>query len=553
LPDVAQQPKAAASAQRPSLPPGLSKSPYTFDSHFDLGDPMRKLLLALRALLLSTSLGWLLPAAASPYPVFQTDCSSMIPAALETLITGGRANPRLSCWVIALPENYSQPTGRQVWVSFYQLATATPPARPDPIYYLPGGPGGSGYFSLSFFTRSNLGPAGNESLQGRRNMVLIDPRGNLPLQTTVANPESECPEAYAAIFDVLGSTARTTAQEYARWAQGTRECMNRLRASGWDLNQYNTRNIVRDVEEIRIALGHPQINLYSESYGTLHALHYMRTYGSRVRASVLDSVTSFTRPYDPSPALAQPAGDSLNKLLAACEADTRCNTNFPAFRSQLLSVLFQLDATPYVTQVPNDYTGVNNTVQFTGQRLLGLLVGALYRPDLFSLIPGAVKAIAENNNFALIEQFKSKVQSYADGGFGMKAATICVDFGRIGTMTAAAEVESLSPLYRHYAMVANVACDAVNVAAAPVGFNTPVSSNVISLVIAGKWDPITPWADSRDAANLLSRSRLAVFEHQSHVPVRRNACAQHIAMRFFEGGLLTSTACVAADPAPIFR
>lgn len=459
----------------------------------------------------------------------------------------------MSCWPIALPENHSQPNGRQVRVSFYQLATATPPARPDPLYDLPGGPGGSGDFSLSFFTRSNLGLAGNESLQGRRNRVLIDPRGNPPLQTPVANPESECPEAYSAIFDILGSTARNTAQEYARWAQGTRDCLSRLRSSGWDLNQNHTRNIVRDVEEIRMALGHTQINLYSESCGTLHALHCMRTYGSRVRASVLDSVTSFTRPHDPAPALAQPAGASLNKLLAACEADARCNTNYPAFRSPLLNVLAQLDATPCVTQVPNDSTGLDNTVQFTGQRLLGLLVGAMYRPDLFSLIPSAVKAIAENNNFALIEQFKFKVQSHADGGLGLKAATICSDFGRIGSRTSAAEVEALSPLCRHDAMVANVACDAVHVAPAPAGFSTAVSSNVTSLVIAGKWDPITPWTDSRDAANLLSRSRLVAFEHQSHVPVRQNACAQHIAARFFENGLATSTACVAADAAPFFR
>lgn len=41
---------------------------------------MLKLVHALRTLLLSALLGWLLPVAASPYPVFQTDCPSLTPA-----------------------------------------------------------------------------------------------------------------------------------------------------------------------------------------------------------------------------------------------------------------------------------------------------------------------------------------------------------------------------------------------------------------------------------------------------------------------------------------
>ncbi len=55
-----------------------------------------------------------------------------------------------------------------------------------------------------------------------------------------------------------------------------------------DLAQYTTSASVEDLEAIRVALGYPQLTLVGGSYGTRLAMEYVRRYGSRVRAVMLE-------------------------------------------------------------------------------------------------------------------------------------------------------------------------------------------------------------------------------------------------------------------------
>ena len=69
--------------------------------------------------------------------------------------------------------------------------------------------------------------------------------------------------------------------------RSSRSCLANLPG---DPRYYTTSVAVRDLDDVRAALGYQQIDLYGVSYGTRVAQHYMRRYPERVRAAVLDGV-----------------------------------------------------------------------------------------------------------------------------------------------------------------------------------------------------------------------------------------------------------------------
>ena len=79
---------------------------------------------------------------------------------------------------------------------------------------------------------------------------------------------------------------------------------------------YTTSIAVRDLDEVRAALGFDQIDLYGGSYGTRVAELYMRRYPAHVHAVILDGVTY------PQQAIGaetpQDAERALNLIMARC-------------------------------------------------------------------------------------------------------------------------------------------------------------------------------------------------------------------------------------------
>src|SRR5438094_3511770 len=66
-----------------------------------------------------------------------------------------------------------------------------------------------------------------------------------------------------------------------------RACADTFRARGFDLEGYNGREVVADVEDLRTALGVPKIRIFGTSTGTHLALEYTRRHGSQVAAMFL--------------------------------------------------------------------------------------------------------------------------------------------------------------------------------------------------------------------------------------------------------------------------
>ena len=106
-----------------------------------------------------------------------------------------------------------------------------------------------------------------------RDIVLVDQRG------TGRSNRLDC--------DVPGRSASSPCSI----RRSCRQLVQRVpRALPGDPRYYTTSIAVRDLDDVRAALGYERVNLYGISYGTRVAQHYMRRYPERVRAAILDGV-----------------------------------------------------------------------------------------------------------------------------------------------------------------------------------------------------------------------------------------------------------------------
>src|SRR6185295_3325971 len=93
-----------------------------------------------------------------------------------------------------------------------------------------------------------------------------------------------------------------------------------------DPRWYATSDYLRDLEQVRAAMGVAQFNLVGGSYGTRVALEYLRRHPDAVRSVFIDSVVP------PALALGQDHAQNLDEAIATmsrrCAADTRCHERY---------------------------------------------------------------------------------------------------------------------------------------------------------------------------------------------------------------------------------
>jgi pimeloyl-ACP methyl ester carboxylesterase len=127
--------------------------------------------------------------------------------------------------------------------------------------------GGPGQAASDFYL--SIGPAFSR-IRRDRDLVIVDQRG------TGRSNRLDCALPDDSEFVVFDPHELQAA---------VRECLAILPG---DPRYYTTSIAVRDLDDIRAALGYSTLNIYGISYGTRVAQHYMRRYPDRVRAAILD-------------------------------------------------------------------------------------------------------------------------------------------------------------------------------------------------------------------------------------------------------------------------
>ncbi|WP_228037872.1 alpha/beta fold hydrolase [Nodosilinea sp. LEGE 06152] len=188
-----------------------------------------------------------------------------------------------TCARLEVPLDYDNPTGETMQIAVLRLpAQGEPSERIGSLVINPGGPGGSG---MQVAVLSAVGLRDSPLLQ-RFDWVGFDPRGvgaSSPAISCFTDAESDRGENKTTL---LGTSGEWTTAD-------TRELMEKCaQGSGGEavLAAVGTRNVARDMDVLRAALGDETLTFFGQSYGTRLGAVYAEMFPQNVRAMVLDGV-----------------------------------------------------------------------------------------------------------------------------------------------------------------------------------------------------------------------------------------------------------------------
>jgi pimeloyl-ACP methyl ester carboxylesterase len=382
----------------------------------------------------------------------------------------------------------------------------------DPLFVLSGGPGQA---ASEFF----VGAAGAfRRVQRERDIVLVDQRG------TGGSNALDCE------FPEEEELADMTPVQIRRHAE---TCLASLAS---DPRYYTTSIAVRDLDEVRAALGYQRINLYGVSYGTRVAQHYLRRFPERVRTMVLDGVVP------PDVALvadgAVQAQRALDLIFERCRSETACRAAFRDPAATFAQLRTTLARQPALVSMPDPVTGVvhNETIRTVHLQVATRFLS--YSTDRAALLPLLLHEAAVRHNLApLAAQADLLTERYANAvSYGMHNAVVCTEDAPL-LESAAIDRVALARTYLGTQQLDGLieVCKAWPRGVIDADFHARLDSPVPTLLLSGTVDPVTPPSYGDRARAGLPNSVHLVIEGQGHGQLG-TGCVPRLLADFFERG-----------------
>ncbi len=443
------------------------------------------------------------------------------------------------CGTVTVPMDWQTGEGSVTLTVAIFASTAEEPAS-DPVVYLEGGPGGHALETLVYSTEDLLEP-----LLARGDVVVLDQRG-----AGLSLPRLHCPETIKATRELEDIPIVEDVESKRRYNEALASCRQRLIDSGVDLAAFNSVNNAHDIEAVRVALGHRQWNLFGVSYGTRLALEVMRQHPDGIRSVILDSV--YPPEVDSVAENPQTFIDAYMKVARSCRSEANCASQGDLVE-RFQELVQQLQVAPERVVVTDFVTGETDEVYLTGDALVGIITQALYSPTWFSDLPELASDL-ERGRTHVAEQFMSQQRTleryFSDAMF---YAISCRD--EISFADPAQVVDPPDPfgLRPEFDLASNVGtnafetCEAFANGQGPPSANQPVVSDIPTLLLAGEFDPVTPVAWARSAAEGLSRGSLVVAPNASH-GVFGTPCGMSVIVAYLnEPGVDPPSGCLVGD------
>jgi pimeloyl-ACP methyl ester carboxylesterase len=415
----------------------------------------------------------------------------------------------------------------RLWTA--RIRTTATGAPGEPTLFINGGPGVA--------TVDSLLPA----LPVSKTVAMLRKQGDLILFDQRGSGRSEevlCPQLGDSLKAVADRGLAAPEEEAEKRALFV-SCRKSLEASGVDLSAYTTAATVGDMEAIRQAFGVERWNLASISYGSLVAMHAMRTRPQTIRAVILNS------PYPPnSVSWAEQVSIAANAYEAidrACGAQPACRARFGDLVPKLEATLARLEATP-LADGERKITGRlfaealwPLAVQSSTVKFVPLAIDRAHAGDA-ELIKGMVRTFAGG-------------QSFGDFSYAQGMAIGCHEGGRTHEWYVRARalhpgLASASPDDSWDQL-----CAAYRPGYADASFFAPVASSIPTLIYAGLLDAATPPVDAYQATRFLTKATVVEVAGASHGPMARDECTLGIAAAFLANPeAAPDTRCMASRP-----
>ncbi|MEU5127238.1 alpha/beta hydrolase [Streptomyces mobaraensis] len=213
-------------------------------------------------------------AAARPAPSPPAPAWHPCPPEQKDLVAAGA-----ECASLPVPLDHADPGGRTIRIALSRVRAKAPAHRRGILLSNPGGPGGTG-LATTLELRKTL-----KAVADRYDLIGFDPRflgGSTPLHCAPAGPAAP-PRSV--------TSPRADFEDGLRRSRSTAERCARPSGNAELLPYASTRDVARDMDAIRAALGEPKLSYYGVSYGADLGAVYTQLFPRRVDRLVIDSST----------------------------------------------------------------------------------------------------------------------------------------------------------------------------------------------------------------------------------------------------------------------
>lgn len=439
-------------------------------------------------------------------------------------------------------ENRAKPNGKRIRLPVYIFKSKSKTPKKDPVLYTVGGPG--------YSTMTSAPYANYYSYLSDRDLIFFEQRG-----TTYAEPHLGC-EEWAKAQRKAAYPNVSAAQKNELLVAAAAACRDRLEAADIDLNQYNTKAIAADIEDLRKALQIEKWNLLTLSYSTKIGQVLMRDYPEGIRSIVMDSPLPLEVNYEEESI--SNLLSILDQILADCDSSEACRNSFPDLRERFMAFLIEKTASPLELSVPHPEEGQDAlTFKLRGKDLIQLLQ-SFSTPEA----PQVPKMIAQvlDGDYSLIEQelinlFKDPIKG---DGIGMRLSVWCTEETPFVSPEVVAKESDRYPAIEGISagMYDEEICDTWGVRAAEAIENQAISSTLPVLLISGSYDNTTPTKWAANMGKRLPNSFHLIFKGWGHGPTTNwgQPCAMQAANAFFNNpNVKPELACLEQITTPVFK
>lgn len=433
---------------------------------------------------------------------------------------------RLQCGTVEVPIDYDDPSAGTISIAVNILRAADADRRLGVLMVNPGGPGGSG---LSLANAFAFGAFPTE-LTDNFDIVGFDPRGVGESGPTFACGESG--EQLAALDDVVDLIDAPDEIVAVEAAVGL--CTDSM---GIAAGQFGTGEVVRDMDEIRKAIGEEQISFLGFSYGSVIGVWYATLFPDRVRAMVIDGADNPVDELETAEqrlASAHEEIEPINRLLE--EAIDACSTpSCPIYNNG--------DPRGYYFDAVEKLHLVNEAMADNPDAGFLSLITPLYNEATWPQLWEALADLNERDDPSLFVEFGKFQLGDDPGAVNFTAHVNCLDswalqpgFDRDERQLADEEFFALEDeLNAQYPLLAAIDDESTPTCAFydllnPGTLDVPFDGGGVSILVIGNTsDPVTSFGESEELAiEILSNGVLVEADHPSHTVYPDNDCVNDV-------------------------
>jgi len=445
---------------------------------------------------------------------------------------------KVVCGDLFTLENRADPSSPMVSLHVAVFPSFSSNPEPDPVIYLMGGGGGDTLGAAWFY----LGAAGDR-IRVERDFILYNQRGVKRNEPYLACPEEA--EFQTRLNSFVHTKPEADELEY-NFLMG---CRDYLKESGVDLEFYDSVTHAADLAELIQTLGYEQANIYGTSYGTRLGLTFMRHYPELIRSAILDSILPPQINF-PSDAIASFVV-AVENLFSACAAQDNCSQKYPDLEEEFYSTIDELKANPATIYVDGENVVLDHILYLDAIYML------LHPPDALPNIPRAIHK-AYQGEYSSLKESISSIMSYSDFvATGVQYSSMCKDEVNFDNLeNSQILLEGLHEGWQDYFNLAfyyQTCQEWIAEPADPIE-NTPVISDIPSLVLTGHFDSITTPAWNLDTAKYLENSYYCEFPNMAHGVLRYDNCALEMGLEFLaDPWVEPDRGCMEEIDFPVFR